>query len=89
MDTLNANRRKFLRTSSAVVAALSMPTIIPATALGRDGAVAPSERVNLGVIGIGPRCRYDLGAMLKFDDVRCVAIADILSFRNWPVAAPG
>ncbi len=55
------NRRQFLGTAAAMVA----PTVIPARVLGRDGAVAPSEKITLGVIGIGPRCTYDLQAMLK------------------------
>ena len=32
----------------------------PPAPLGRDGALAPSEKITLGVIGIGPRCTYDL-----------------------------
>ena len=43
-------RRKFLKT--AAVAAIGMPTIIPASALGRDGNVAPSNRLVLGGIGL-------------------------------------
>ncbi|MGH7128974.1 MAG: Gfo/Idh/MocA family protein, partial [Planctomycetaceae bacterium] len=33
-------------------------------------------------IGIGPRCTYDLKAMLQFSDVRCVAIADVQAERR-------
>jgi predicted dehydrogenase len=61
---------------------LALPTIVPASALGRDGAVAPSERITLGVIGIGPRCTYDLKSMLELADVRCVAIADVQASRR-------
>ena len=76
-------RRRFIREaaiSSAVAAAF--PTIIPATALGRDGAVPPSERIALGVIGIGPRCRYVLNGMLSHKDVTCVAICDVQASRR-------
>ena len=60
-------RRSFLRVASAVgVSASVLPYIVPASALGRDGAVAPSDKITLGVIGIGPRCTYDLTAMLRF-----------------------
>jgi predicted dehydrogenase len=62
--------------------ALGFPTIIPARALGRDGAVAPSEKINLGVIGIGPRCTYVLTSMLGLGDVRCAAIADVQQSRR-------
>ena len=34
------------------------------------------------MIGIGPRCTYDLKAMLPFPDVRCVAIADVQAKRR-------
>ncbi len=79
----HATRRTFLKHSAAVVtAAFAAPAIIPASALGKDGAVSPSERVTLGVIGIGPRCTYDLTAMLTFPDVRCVAIADVQQSRR-------
>ncbi len=54
----------------------------PAPLLGRQRATAPSEQITLGVVGIGPRCTYDLTAMLKFPDIRCVAIADVQSKRR-------
>ena len=48
------HRRRFLKTTTAAASAAMMaPTIIPSSALGRDGAVAPSERVVVGGIGIG------------------------------------
>ncbi|GDY07378.1 NADH-dependent dehydrogenase [Planctomycetia bacterium] len=66
----------------AAGAAVAFPMIVPARALGRDGAVAPSEKINLGVIGIGPRCTYDLTSMLGLDDVRCAAITDVQKSRR-------
>ena len=54
-----------------------MPTIIPASALGRGGAVAPSERIMLGGIGIGNRGEFDLKWMLPEPDVQFVAICDV------------
>ena len=44
--------------------------------------MAPSEKITLGVIGIGPRCTYDLQAMLGLADVQCVAIADVQASRR-------
>ncbi|WP_164101396.1 Gfo/Idh/MocA family protein [Candidatus Laterigemmans baculatus] len=76
------NRREFLRRSLATTAAASVPWIVPASALGQNGEVAPSEKVTLGVIGIGPRCTYDLKAMLQLPDVQCVAIADVQASRR-------
>jgi len=77
-----ATRRDFLRVSAATGAAALLPAVIPASALGKGGAVAPSERITLGVIGIGPRATYDVQAMLGLDDVRCVAIADVQAARR-------
>jgi predicted dehydrogenase len=72
-------RRDFVLGSAAAIAAA---TIVPARALGRQNAVPPSEQITLGVIGIGPRCTYDLTAMLKFPDIRCVAIAEVQAKRR-------
>ena len=66
----------------AAGAMAGIPTFIPARVLGREGAVAPSEKINLGVIGIGPRCTYVLTSMLGLKDVRCVAIADVQKSRR-------
>ena len=76
------SRRSFVRKSAFAAAALTLPTIVPAKVLGREGAVAPSEKITLGVIGIGPRCTYDLKAMLALPDVQCVAIADVQASRR-------
>lgn len=75
-------RRDFLRNAASLAAAGSAATILPATALGGQGATAPSDRIGLGVIGIGPRCTYDLKAMLKLKDVQCRAIADVQANRR-------
>ncbi len=75
-------RRGFLRRSLAAGTAVSFPWVVPAHALGRGGAVAPNDRITLGVIGFGPRCRYVLRAMLALPDVRCVALADVQASRR-------
>jgi predicted dehydrogenase len=75
------SRRDFL-ISTTKVAAASVATVIPSSVLGRDGNVAPSETITLGIIGIGPRCTYDLKPILGFNDVRCIAIADVQASRR-------
>ncbi len=77
-----ANRREFLKQSIAVAGAVALPAIIPAAALGRDGATPPSRRIIFGVIGIGPRMTYDLGQVLPQGDVHCVAICDVQASRR-------
>jgi predicted dehydrogenase len=75
-------RRDLLQCSVAAGAALAAPYFVPATALGDDKRAAPSGRINLGVIGIGPRGTYDLRAMLKLSDVQCLAVADVQASRR-------
>ena len=71
-------RRRFLKTTLAATgAAVLAPTIIPSSAIGRDGAVPPSERVVVGGIGIGNRGNYDLDCFLLQKDVQFVAVCDV------------
>ncbi|MBD3267790.1 twin-arginine translocation signal domain-containing protein, partial [bacterium] len=46
----NTNRRTFLKNSLAAGTALLAPTVLPASALGADGATAPSNRIVMGSI---------------------------------------
>jgi len=77
------NRRQFLSKSLGTAGFLACaPTIIPSSALGRDGHVAPSERIVVGGIGIGNRGQYDLGCFLEQKDVQFVAVCDIKEARR-------
>lgn len=69
-------RRAFVQRTLAASATLSAPWILPAR------AVAANERIALGVIGIGPRCRDDLNGILPFPDVQCVCICDVQASRR-------
>jgi predicted dehydrogenase len=62
--------------------ALAAPAIIPGSALGKNGAVAPSERIVLGGIGIGPRGTYVLSRMIDEPDVQFVAVCDVQASRR-------
>ncbi|MEO2014313.1 MAG: Gfo/Idh/MocA family oxidoreductase, partial [Fuerstiella sp.] len=78
-----SNRRNFLKTSAvAASTAFAAPMVVPASALGRGGAVAPSERIVLGGLGIGPRGTTDLKCFLANPDVQFVAIADLQKSRR-------
>ena len=76
------NRRVFLGQTLAAGGALALPWFRPARALGRNGAVAPSEKIVLGGIGLGPRGQYDLSMMLPEKDVQFVAICDVQRSRR-------
>jgi predicted dehydrogenase len=76
------NRREYFKRTATAGAACLAPTIIPASALGRGGAVAPSERLVVGAIGLGGRGEYDLKWMLREPDVQFVAICDARRVRR-------
>lgn len=76
------SRRQFLKRAALAGGALAFPSFIPASALGRGGAVAPSERIVLGGIGIGGRGSQDLGCMLGEPDVQFVAVCDVQKQRR-------
>ncbi len=69
-------RRGFGRRSLAA-AATAFPMIVPASALGRDGTTAPSDRVVLGCIGVGNRARGLLGEALQVKGTQVVAVCDV------------
>lgn len=81
-NSILSNRREFFSATSKASVAFAIPTIIPAAVLGRNGATPPSEKIQLGVIGIGPRCKYVIAPILKFEDIRCRVIADVQASRR-------
>jgi predicted dehydrogenase len=77
LQNSQVTRRQFFQRSAAAASALAVPYFIPATALGRGGAVAPSERIVMGAIGNGGRGTADLHSMLGEADVQFVAVCDV------------
>jgi predicted dehydrogenase len=79
-------RRRFLKSAVSAGAALTAaPLFIPASALGKDDFVSPSERVVVGGIGIGNRGTYDLSCFLEQKDVQFVAVCDVKEARRQAV----
>lgn len=73
-----SSRRDFLKGAATFAgAALAAPYIVPSSALGKDGAVAPSNRVVLGSIGTGGQGRGLLGIFLSYPEVQHVAVCDV------------
>ena len=60
-----------------VLAGASAPVIVPARALGRKGAVPPSDRLTMGAIGVGGMGGGHVRAFLQQPDVRLVAVCDV------------
>ena len=76
------SRRRFLKTAAGAGALVSLPYFVPASVLGKDGAVPPSEQIVVGGIGIGNRGTYDLGCFLQQPDVRFAAVCDVKAARR-------
>lgn len=75
----NITRRQWLkRTAGVGAAAVTLPTIIPSSAMGLAGATAPSNRITIGVIGTGAKAD---GGMANFrsrgDDIQLIAFCDV------------
>ena len=80
-------RRVFLKQSLVVGGAAVAPLIVPAHVLGRGGGVAPSNRIVLGGIGIGPRGRQVLASMIAEKDVQYAATCDVQAAMRESVKA--
>jgi len=65
-----------LKRAAAAGGLIATPSLVPASALGLGGAVAPSERIVLGGIGIGGRGSGVLRWMMGESDVQFVAVCD-------------
>lgn len=71
-------RREFLKTIPlAVVGVAGFPTIVPASALGRSGSIAPSNRIVMAGIGFGMMGFPNMEAFLSKDQVHWVAVCDV------------
>ncbi len=85
-------RRHFLRHTTAVLAAaFAAPAIVPVSALGRGGAMSPSERVTMGFIGVGGQgsghllggaWTYVAGGYAGRKDVQVLAVCDVWRDRR-------
>ncbi len=75
---MKTKRREFLKKVGVATAGLGLfPTLIKASALGRDGRLPPSDRINLILIGCGGMGRGNLNAMINFDSIQATAVCDV------------
>ena len=82
VTTKRITRRRLFGGALQAGAVAAGPMFIPASALGRGGAVAPSNRVTLGGLGIGSRGTTDLKSFLAQEDVQFLAICDVRNERR-------
>ncbi len=71
------DRREFVKSMAVLGASVGFPTIIPASALGRDGTVAPSERLTMGVIGLGTQGINNTTNFKSDKRLQLVALCDV------------
>ena len=76
-------RRQFLRrTSTALAAAWAGPLIVPGRVLGRDGGVAPSNRITMGFIGMGRQAQaLNVPGFIQLPEVQVLAVCDVDQWR--------
>jgi len=78
MSIERVDRRGFLKGAAGSVAgAVVFPYIVPSSALGNAGGVAPSERIVLGSIGVGGMGTGDMRGFLSKKEVQYVAVCDV------------
>lgn len=75
MTTPKVSRRQFLKATAAGIAAA--PYFVPSHVLGKDGGVAPSNRLALAHIGVGGQGGYHLRFHTGRNDIQIVAVCDV------------
>lgn len=76
-ESRGLSRRRVLQAAMAAA-----PIVIPAAALSRAGRSAPSDRINLGIIGVNGMGRANLANCAKYPDVAVTAICDVSRDRR-------
>ena len=76
------NRRQILRRAAAAGGLLAAPGFIPSTVLGQDGAVAPSNRITLGSIGVGMMGQGHLRCCLGYPEAQVLAVCEVDQWRR-------
>ncbi len=69
---MSTTRRRFLQSSAAVAAA----SIVAPHVLGGPRHVAPSDMVNVALVGSGGQGQSNLQQLFRLDDVQVIAVAD-------------
>src|SRR5688500_20010680 len=73
MKVTPSTRRQFIKTATTAVTAFQF---LPRHVLGGPRFVAPSEKVNVAVVGVGGRGTHNMKALMALEDVQVIAVAD-------------
>jgi predicted dehydrogenase len=72
------DRRRFLKQATLSGAGvIGFPCFVRSTALGKDGSVAPSNRIAVGCIGMGGRGTSNMRAFMGRKQTQVVAVCDV------------
>lgn len=77
MNNRRMSRRELLGKSLTTGFGLSVFSIVPASALGRAGRPAPSNRITIGCVGVGGMGTGNMQAFLGQPDTQVVAVCDV------------
>ena len=69
-----ATRRRFLKTAATAAGSFCAASVVPETVFGMH---APSNRINVGLIGCGHQSQRDVPSFLVHDDVQILAVCDV------------
>jgi Predicted dehydrogenases and related proteins len=73
------NKREFFKRSALIgFGAIAVPTIVKSSVFGPN---APSNRINIGAIGIGRQGRGVMAGIMRNEDVRITAVCDLDKIR--------
>jgi len=77
MKERGINRRQFIKSTIGTAAVISFPHIVPASAFGKAGDIAPSERITLGFIGAGKQSKHLMRSFLNSPGTHVLAACDV------------
>lgn len=78
MNKKQINRRQFLKRATGItVGAVAFPYLIPSSALGQAGRLAPSNRIVMGCIGVGSQGTGNMRGFLGKKEAQVVAVCDV------------
>lgn len=72
------SRRTLLKRAAAAMAGAAVPMVLPASVLGRNGSVAPSDRIIYGYIGCGGHgINWNFNQVFRCPEAQIVAVCDV------------
>ena len=77
-----STRRTFLSQAATAAGTVAAPWLLPASVFGKSGDAAPSERIGVGVIGVGAMGRGHLRHCLNYPEAQVVAVCDVDTWRR-------